>query len=257
MTTSKKHDTINHRHFLRESDGTKTITYYHGGSGIVGFNYNGTDYYFRKNLQGDVTEIYTSAGAKVASYAYDAWGKVLAVNNDTDDNIGDLNPIRYRGYYYDVEIGMYYLQSRYYDAGVGRFINADDHSMLNIELGFLSNNLFAYCDNNPIMNSDPMGLAKWWINIKITDWLIKIVDVVIVILAAFLVCLAAVKAQALVQKVCTWFAKNSLKKKLEKLVFKLAGLIVEAIHTVVYKIADRGTRMGFEFFNFCNCGCNT
>ena len=152
---------------------------------------------------------------------------------------------------------MYYLQSRYYDAGVGRFINADDHSMLNIELGFLSNNLFAYCDNNPIMNSDPMGLAKWLINIKITDWLIKIVDVVIVILAAFLVCLAAVKAQALVQKVCSWFAKNSLKKKLEKLVFKLAGLIVEAIHTVVCKIADRGTRMGFEFFNLCNCGCNT
>ena len=64
--------TLDGNRILRESDGTRTLTYYHGGSGIAGFHYNGTDYYFRKNLQGDVTEIYTSAGAKAASYAYDA-----------------------------------------------------------------------------------------------------------------------------------------------------------------------------------------
>ena len=164
-----------------------------------------------------------------------------------ETHIANINPFRYRSYYYDEETKLYYLQSRYYNPEVGRFINADDQSILNIELGFLSNNLFAYCDNNPIMNSDPMGLARWLINIKIVDWLIKIVDFAIVILAAFLVCLAAVKAQALVQKICSWFAKKSLKKKLEVLAFKLAGLIVEAIHTVVYKIADRVPEWALKF----------
>ena len=70
-------------------------------------------------MQGDVTDIYTSAGLKVASYAYDAWEKVISVNNYTAENIGDLNPIRYRGYYYDVETGLYYLNSRYYDPETG------------------------------------------------------------------------------------------------------------------------------------------
>ena len=187
MTTSKKHDTINHRHFLRESDGTKTLTYYHGGSGIIGFNYNGTDYYFRKNLQGDVTEIYTSAGLKVASYAYDAWGKVLAVNNYTDDNIGDINPIRYRSYYYDVETGLYYLNSRYYDPEVGRFINADTTDVLEDAMYDINGmNLYVYCDNNPVMDRDDGGDKGFF------KKLIKAVAVVAVVaVAAAVICATA------------------------------------------------------------------
>lgn len=171
--------TLDGNKILRETDGTKTITYYHGGSGIVGFKYNGTDYYFRKNLQGDVTEIYTSAGLKVASYAYDAWGKVLAVNNYTNDNIGDINPIRYRGYYYDVETGLYYLNSRYYDPEIGRFINADTTDVLeNAQYDINGLNLYAYCDNNPVAGRDDEGDMSFWKKLAIAAAVVVAVAVV-------------------------------------------------------------------------------
>ena len=205
---------------------------------VCGLKYNGTAYYFYKNLQDDVIAIADDTGTVKATYTYDAWGVCTVASDTSGCNIATINPFRYRSYYYDVETELYYLQSRYYNPAVGRFINVDEHSTINVEIGIFSNNLFVYCNNNPVMNSDPIGLAKWLIDIKITDWLIGVVDVIIVVLAAFLVCLAAVKAQALAKKICSWFAKNSLKKKLESLVLKLAGLIVEVIHSVVYKIAD-------------------
>ena len=171
--------TLDGNKILRESDGTKTLTYYHGGSGIVGFEYNGTDYYFRKNLQGDVTEIYTSEGLKVASYAYDAWGKVLSVNNYTADNIGNLNPIRYRSYYYDVETGLYYLNSRYYDPETGRFINADTTDVLeNAKQDINGLNLYAYCDNNPVAGRDEEGDASFWKKLAIAAAVVVAVAVV-------------------------------------------------------------------------------
>ena len=171
--------TLDGNKILRESDGTKTLTYYHGGSGIVGFAYNGTDYYFRKNLQGDVTEIYTSAGLKIASYAYDAWGKVLSVNNYTADNIGDLNPIRYRSYYYDVETGLYYLNSRYYDPETGRFINADTTDVLeNAKYDINGLNLYTYCDNNPVAGRDDEGNMSFWKKLAIAAAVVVAVAVV-------------------------------------------------------------------------------
>ena len=141
---------------LRETDGgARNITYYYGTNGVVGFNYNGTDYYYRKNLQGDVIAIYTATGALVAEYVYDAWGKVTVFDLSAE-NIGTLNPFRYRSYYYDTETGLYYLNSRYYDPEVGRFINADDVQYLDPEtLGGLS--LYAYCLDNPVMYADPSG----------------------------------------------------------------------------------------------------
>ena len=148
---------------LRETDGTHTLTYYYGSSGIVGFRYNDTDYYFRKNLQGDVSEIYTASGVRVASYTYNAWGKVLAVNNYTADNLGDLNPIRYRSYYYDAETGLYYLNSRYYDPETGRFVNADTADVLkNTQYDINGLNLYAYCDNNPVTGRDDEGNMAFW-----------------------------------------------------------------------------------------------
>ena len=131
------------------------LWYYYDGNGICGIEYNGTVYYFQKNLQGDVTRIYDGNGNLAAQYVYDAWGnhKVLNANGTeiTDESfIGNVNPIRYRGYYYDEETGLYYLQSRYYDPEVGRFINADDVAYIRPDV-LNGSNLNIYCGNNPIM----------------------------------------------------------------------------------------------------------
>ena len=112
-------------------------------------------YYYVLNAQGDVSAILDSGGKIAASYDYDAWGN-CTVYDSSDAAIGDLNPLRYRGYYYDAETGFYYLQSRYYDFANCRFINADTFATTDAN-GFLSANMFAYCENNPVSNSDSEG----------------------------------------------------------------------------------------------------
>ena len=112
-------------------------------------------YYYVLNAQGDVSAILDSSGKLAASYDYDAWGN-CTVYDSSDAAIGDLNPLRYRGYYYDAETGFYYLQSRYYDPAICRFINADTFATTDAN-GFLSANMFAYCENNPIMRVDADG----------------------------------------------------------------------------------------------------
>ena len=112
-------------------------------------------YYYVLNAQGDVSAILDSSGKLAASYDYDAWGN-CTVYDSSDAAIGDLNPLRYRGYYYDAETGFYYLQSRYYDPAICRFINADTFATTDAN-GFLSANMFAYCENNPVMRLDPDG----------------------------------------------------------------------------------------------------
>lgn len=117
----------------------------------------------RKNVQGDVTHIYKQEEDKsltlVAKYVYDAWGNWEIVVNNAED-IASLNPFRYRSYYFDTETNLYYLQTRYYDPELGRFISADSIEYLDPEtLGGL--NLYAYCGNNPVMGIDPNGNA-WW-----------------------------------------------------------------------------------------------
>ena len=130
------------------------IYYLYGVDGIAGFRYNDITYLYRKNIQGDITHIYTADGQLVAQYAYDAFGNTMLLSET--DNIGSLNPFRYRGYYYDTETKLYYLISRYYDPETGRFISADGIEYLDPEtLGGL--NLYAYCNNNPVMNVDPTG----------------------------------------------------------------------------------------------------
>ncbi len=149
--------TLNGSAVLKETTGSDSITYYYGNGGVIGFNYNGADYFYQKNLQNDVTAIYNASGAPVASYVYDAWGKVLSVINHTDANIGNINPFRYRSYYYDTETGLYYLQTRYYDPEVGRFINSDSVAYLGKGKELINYNLFAYCSNNPVNRVDYMG----------------------------------------------------------------------------------------------------
>ena len=112
-------------------------------------------YYYLVSAQGDVSAILDSGGKIAASYDYDAWGN-CTVYDSSDAAIGDLNPLRYRGYYYDAETGFYYLQSRYYDPAICRFINADTFATTDAN-GFLSANMFAYCENNPVMRTDESG----------------------------------------------------------------------------------------------------
>ena len=101
------------------------------------------------------------SGELVVSYAYDAWGKVLYTSGTLADTVGAINPMRYRDYYLDSETGYYYLRSRYYDPNICRFINADEPNVLILNFGNITGaNLFAYCNNNPIMNLDRTGLLS-------------------------------------------------------------------------------------------------
>jgi len=127
-------------------------------SGISGMNYAGTDYFFEKNILGDVVGIYNAqTGAHVGGYSYDAWGNHWETINPTDP-IVQLNPFRYRGYYYDTDTNLYYLNTRYYDPETGRFLNPDDPTMLFTESKTtFGANLYQYCYSNPIAYTDPSG----------------------------------------------------------------------------------------------------
>ena len=113
-------------------------------------------YVFVKNIQGDIIGIYDDEGTCLVTYTYDAWGNVtVSYSNGGASTAARYNPFRYRGYYYDNETSLYYLNSRYYDPNVGRFLNADGSVNANGDLiGF---NMFAYCGNNPVMWRDPSG----------------------------------------------------------------------------------------------------
>ena len=142
----------------------KNVKYMYDAKGASGMIVDGTKYYFRKNIFGDVVEIYNESGAKCAEYTYDAWGTCYLML-DTE-GVGSLNPFRYRGYYFVSRIGLYYLTTRFYDYTTGRFLNADVPSV-GIESGFNipeGCNLYSYCLNNPVMYSDETGYSPlpWW-----------------------------------------------------------------------------------------------
>ena len=137
----------------RQTGGGKTIDFvYDENNQPLAMKYNNTLYYYVLNAQGDVVRIVNSSRSTVASYTYDPWGKIIS----SSGTLADINPLRYRGYYYDAETGFYYLQSRYYDPEIGRFINADSYASTDAT-GLLSTNMFAYCENDPVNKSDPSG----------------------------------------------------------------------------------------------------
>ena len=138
--------------------GNDTLLFYYDSDGsATSFSYNGTMYFYVKNLQGDVIRIIDLAGTEVASYVYDAWGNIKDTKGEP--TIREINPIRYRGYVYDTETSLYYLQSRYYDPFAGRFLNADIYCDTGTSTP-LSTNMFAYCENNIINKIDPSG---YWV----------------------------------------------------------------------------------------------
>ena len=116
-------------------------------------------YYYVLNLQGDVVQIIDEGGVLQAEYVYSPWGEVISAEGD----LAEINPLRYRGYYYDSETGFYYLQSRYYDPENHRFINAD--SLTSTGQGFLGTNMFAYCRNSPVLLADDGG-QKWYYTVE-------------------------------------------------------------------------------------------
>ena len=125
----------------------------------MGITYLGTAYYYLTNLQGDVVGILNNQGQRIVSYTYDAWGNVLSTNvhisSANYSAIAQYNPIRYRGYVYDTETGLYYLQSRYYNPEIGRFINADGAPSTGD--GILEKNMYTYCWNCPVLLLDGSG----------------------------------------------------------------------------------------------------
>ena len=137
--------------------GSTVMNFAYGADGSpYSFTYNGTPYFYLLNLQGDVVGIYNISGSIIARYTYDAWGKLISTST-TNSSVALSNPLRYRGYVYDTETGLYYLQSRYYDPETCRFINAD--SLLVAGDYLQGTNMFAYCLNNPVMYSDLTGKA--------------------------------------------------------------------------------------------------
>ena len=137
--------------------GANDAFYFHYSSSgeLIGYTYKTaeaeTECILVKNQQGDVERVISTDGTILASYTYDAWGNVLT----SEGTLAATNPIRYRGYYFDTETSLYYLQSRYYDPAVGRFVNED--SLLNGKAGTIGFNLFSYCGNNPLKHVDPSG----------------------------------------------------------------------------------------------------
>lgn len=161
-TVTKDGVTTAHRYYVQDSKivaekrGNDTLELFYDETGApFALIFNGKKYYYVTNLQGDVMRIIEPNGNTNTVYNYDAWGNVTY----SDGELKDINPLRYRGYYYDTETNLYYLNSRYYDPATCRFINSDDVDVLTASLGSPNqdNNLFAYCDNNPVMRRDDSG----------------------------------------------------------------------------------------------------
>ena len=145
-------------YFVYDDNNQPYALFYKNSSGTV------SRYYYLLNLQGDVVALMNGSYSLVAEYRYDPWGAVKVYDaNGTEitdtDRIGVMNPLRYRGYYYDTDTGLYYLQSRYYDPAIGRFINADSYASTGQD--FIGNNMFTYCKNNPTNCFDITGCCYY------------------------------------------------------------------------------------------------
>jgi len=134
------------------------IYYIYNGSELLGFVYKNKTYYYHKNMFGDIIGILDSSYNEIVTYGYDSWGALVNITDSSNINLGTINPFRYRSYYYDEESGFYYLNSRYYNPKMGRFINAD---LVITGQEINSVNIFIYCGNNPVGREDANG--DWFI----------------------------------------------------------------------------------------------
>ena len=199
------------------------MKFYYDSNGIPFIlEYNGTTYFYVTNLQGDVIGLATSEGV-VAYYKYDAWGNIIAMDSagSVVQNVLNANPLRYRGYIYDNETGFYYLQSRYYDPVVRRFINADDIQYLGASRDLNSYNLYAYCSNNPVNMTDDSGCLPWFVAAAITG---AVTDIVTYLLAS------AVSGEEI-----TWdgIGKAALEGAISGVVFGAIGKGIKAVNNTI------------------------
>lgn len=142
------------------SDGSRIDFFYDDKGNVFAMKYQNEMYFYRKNLFGDILGILDSHGTELVKYEYNSWGKLLNLTDYSSNGLGRKNPFRFKGYYYDEELGMYYLNSRYYDPEVGRFISPDTTDILEVQDDLYDKNLYAYCDNNSVMRIDSSG-AVW------------------------------------------------------------------------------------------------
>ena len=158
---------LNGTQIVSEEWGNNIIVYLYDANGApIGMQYLDTSsvsnvwqtFWYEKDMLGNIVAVYSNAGVKLISYKYDAWGGISETNHAPGSSTAaHYNPFRYRGYYYDVDLKLYYLNSRYYDPIVGMFISPDDASYLGANGDLISYNLYAYCSNNPVNFVDPSG----------------------------------------------------------------------------------------------------
>jgi RHS repeat-associated protein len=160
---------------IYETNGTYGLLFHYDYDGtLIGFTgdlyigdgFEGADYFYIRNQQGDITMIVDDQGAILVEYRYDAFGNRTIVFDGTDGILSTFNPYTYKGYRYDQEIGLYYLNSRYYDPIIGRFISSD--GLLGQTGNILSTNMYAYCANNPVMFTDITG----YLSEKLTNYIL-------------------------------------------------------------------------------------
>lgn len=138
--------------------------------------FNGTDYFYVCNLQGDVVAMIDFIGTQMVEYHVDVCGAPVAETGSMADTLGTVNPFRYRGYVYAEELDLYYVGNRYYDAKIKRFINSDDAFNLGANAGILSYNLFAYCSDNPCERIDVDG-DYWETALDVAAQIADVIDV--------------------------------------------------------------------------------
>ena len=223
--------------------GSNRLLFHYAVDKLVGFKYNNNEYIYRRNIQGDITHIYLDDGTLVAEYKYDAFGN-HTITNYTDENIGEVNPFRYRGYYYDTESDLFYLNSRYYDSKLGRFISPDALSILEETKGLINGlNLYMYCADNPVMYVDPTGRA-WWEFWK-WDWG-AILDVAITIAAIVVGVIIGMQIGFVIGLICILFSTPAI----------IAGIAIGLLSTIatIATIGLINNTVNFLYYTFVSDG---
>ena len=194
MRTSKTVNGITTNYYVsgtqilaEETNGNVTVYLYDSEGAPLGMQYHGVNYaanerdvfWYERNIFGDIVAVYDEAGTLLARYIYDAYGVVSTLYYNGGSNTRAFyNPFRYRGYYYDRDLSLYYLSTRYYDCRTGRFVSPDNYDVITATPGALTDkNLYAYCDDNPIMRRDDGG-AFWDTFFDILSLGMSIADVV-------------------------------------------------------------------------------